>query len=166
MTARAPERRLGRLRRSLVAGFFLAAAAAFVPGTGRAQVEGAPEAFSCTVAFVIDGDSLNCRDGLRLRLLLVNAPEDGPFGDLARAALAGLLPAGETFRVETDRRRQDKQGRVLVYVYLPDGQMVNEMMIRQGYAFLKPDEINRRHLAELREAESVARASGRGLWAR
>lgn len=166
MSAPAPERRLGRVRRSHVAGFLLAATAAFAPGTGFAQEDGAPETFSCTVAFVIDGDSLNCRDGVKLRLLLVNSPEDGPFGDLARAALAGLLPVGETFRVETDRRRQDKQGRVMGYVFLPDGQMVNEMMVRQGYAFLKPDGINRRHLAELREAESVARESGRGLWAR
>ncbi len=166
MSASARERPAGRVRRFLVAGFLLALAAGLAPATGFAQGEGAPEAFSCTVAFVIDGDSLNCRNGVKVRLLLINAPEDGPFGDVARGALASLLPVGESFLIETDRRRQDKDGRVLGYIFLPDGQMVNEMMIRQGYAFLKPDETNRRHLTELREAEAAARETGRGLWAR
>lgn len=150
----------------------LAAALALVVAIGwglapsaRAQDDGGG-AFSCTVAFVIDGDSFNCRDGTKVRLLLVDAPESGPFGDLARRALVGLLPVGETFRIETDRERRDKQGRMLGYVFLEDGQMVNEMMIRQGYAFLKPSEDNRRYLPRLREAETAARETRRGLWAR
>lgn len=166
MRARGAVPRPGRVGRLLAWGLLLAAGAGLFPDTGLAQGEDVPEPYSCTIAFVIDGDTLNCRDGVKLRLLLVNAPEDGPFGDLARSALVGLLPVGETFRVETDRRRQDKHGRVLAYVFLPDGQMVNEMMIRQGYAFLKPDELNRRYLDELRQAEAVARETGRGLWAR
>jgi micrococcal nuclease len=131
-----------------------------------AQDAGEPESFSCTVAFVIDGDSFNCRDGTKVRLLLVNAPESGPFGDLARRALVGLLPVGETFRIETDLERRDDQRRMLGYVFLQDGQMVNELMIRQGYAFLKPSEDNRRFLPRLREAEASARETRRGIWAR
>ncbi|MGH7570258.1 MAG: thermonuclease family protein [Gemmatimonadota bacterium] len=166
MSARRLERTPGRVRRFGVATFLLAIASGLFAGTGFAQEDGGTETFSCTVAFVIDGDSFNCRNGAKVRLLLVNAPEDGPFGDLARGALAGLLPVGDRFRIETDRLRQDKQGRVLGYVFLPDGQMVNEMMIRQGYAFLKPDETNRKYLPELREAEAAARDTGRGLWDR
>ncbi|MGH7557971.1 MAG: thermonuclease family protein [Gemmatimonadota bacterium] len=166
MSARAPVAPLGRVRQFVVASFLLAVASGLAAGKGFAQGNPDTETFSCTVAFVIDGDSFNCRSGIKVRLLLVNAPEDGPFGDLARGALAGLLPAGERFRIETDRRRQDKQGRVMGYVFLPDGQMVNEMMIRQGYAFLKPDETNQRYLTELREAEAAARETERGLWAR
>ena len=163
--------RVGRTRtarsgRFLAAALLVTAGADLAPRAAVAQDAYPPETFSCTIAFVIDGDSLNCRDGLKIRLLLVNAPEDGPFGDLARSALVGLLPVGETFRIETDRRRQDKQGRILAYVFLPDGQMVNELMLRQGYAFLKPDELNRRYLDELREAETAARETGRGIWAR
>lgn len=166
MSAFRPGPPLGRLRRFVVAGALAGVTAGLAPGVGLAQEGDAPETFSCTIAFVIDGDSLNCRNGVKLRLLLVNAPEDGPFGDLARGALVGLLPVGESFRIETDRRRRDKQGRVLGYVFLPDGQMVNEMMIRQGYAFLKPDATNRKYLSVLREAEAAARETGRGLWAR
>jgi micrococcal nuclease len=152
--------------RRLAAALTLVLAFAWGPAPARAQDEGEPESFSCTVAFVIDGDSLNCRDGTKVRLLLVNAPESGPFGDLARRALVGLLPVGETFRIEIDRERRDKQGRVLGYVFLADGQMANELMIRQGYAFLKPSEDNRRYLPRLREAEAAARETRRGVWAR
>lgn len=146
----------------------LALVGAFAWGTApvaRAQGE-VEETFSCTVAYVIDGDSFNCRDGTKVRLLLVNTPESGPFGDLARRAMVSLLPVGETFRIETDRERRDKQGRILGYVFLADGQMANELMIRQGYAFLKPSEDNRRYLPRLREAETAARETRRGLWAR
>ena len=99
-------------------------------------------------------------------MLLVNAPEDGPYGDLARSALVSLLPVGQTFRIEPDQRPRDNHGRLLGYVFLPDGRLVNEMMVRQGYAFLKPDNTNRKYLRRLREAESTARATERGLWAR
>lgn len=147
-------------------GLVLVLAWGAAPGSLRAQDQAGAGSFSCTVAFVNDGDSFNCRDGTKIRLLLVNAPESGPFGDLARRALAGLLPVGETFRIQTDRERVDSQRRVLGYVFLPDGQLVNELMIRQGYAFLKPSEDNRLYLARLREAEAAARETRRGLWAR
>ena len=151
--------------RRLVAALALLFASTGGPAPARAQKEQV-ETLSCTVAYVIDGDSFNCRDGTKIRLLLVNAPESGPFGDLARRALVGLLPVGETFRIEFDRERRDGQGRRLGYVFLADGQMANELMIRQGYAFLKPSEDNRRYLSRLREAEAAARETRRGLWAR
>jgi micrococcal nuclease len=146
-----------------LAAALLLLAVAWAPA--RAQQEDT-ETLSCTVAYVIDGDSFNCRNGTKVRLLLVNAPESGPFGDLARRALVGLLPVGQTFRIEIDRERRDGQGRLLGYVFLADGQMANELMIRQGYAFLKPSEDNRRYLPRLREAEAAARETRRGLWAR
>jgi micrococcal nuclease len=146
-----------------LAAALLLLAVAWAPA--RAQQEDT-ETLSCTVAYVIDGDSFNCRNGTKVRLLLVNAPESGPFGDLARRALVGLLPVGHTFRIEIDRERRDGQGRLLAYVFLADGQMANELMIRQGYAFLKPSEDNRRYLPRLREAEAAARETRRGLWAR
>lgn len=120
----------------------------------------------CTVAFVLDGDTLNCRDGERIRLLLVDSPERGPFGTLARNALAALLPSGSKIRLELDEESRDERGRLLAYVFLADGRMVNEMLVRQGYAFLKPSVVNRRHSARLRAAESTARQQRLGVWTR
>jgi micrococcal nuclease len=121
---------------------------------------------TCTVAFVLDGDTLNCRNGDRIRLLLVDSPERGPFGTLARNALAALLPSGSEIRLELDEQPRDGRGRLLAYVFLADGRMVNEMLIRQGYAFLKPSVENRRHGARLRAAESIAREQRLGVWTR
>jgi micrococcal nuclease len=121
---------------------------------------------TCTVAYVLDGDTLNCSNGERIRLLLVDSPERGPFGTLARNALAALLPSGSEIRLELDQESRDERGRLLAYVFLADGRMVNEMLIRQGYAFLKPSVVNRRHGARLRAAESTARQQRLGVWTR
>lgn len=121
---------------------------------------------TCTVAFVLDGDTLNCRSGERIRLLLVDSPERGPFGTLARNALAALLPSGSEIRLELDEESRDERGRLLAYVFLADGRMVNEMLIRQGYAFLKPSIVNQRHGDRLRAAESNARRQHLGVWTR
>ena len=120
----------------------------------------------CTIAYIVDGDTVNCRNGERVRLVLIDAPDHGVFGDLARNALAALLPIGGTFRIEVDERGRDDEGRLLGYVFLDDGRMVNEMMIRQGYAFLKPSSVNRRYAGLLREAEDIAREKRLGVWAR
>lgn len=116
------------------------------------------------MAYVVDGDTLNCRGGEHVRLFHVDAPEDGPFGDLARRALAALLPVGTTVQIETDGGSRDKQGRLLAYVLLEDGRMVNEMLIRQGYAFLKPTRNSDRHAERLRMAETHARENRLGVW--
>jgi micrococcal nuclease len=144
-------------------GFVLIASLTLLAGWAD-PVEAQTE--TCTVAFVLDGDTLNCRNGERIRLLLVDAPERGPFGTLARNALAALLPSGSEIRLELDEESRDKRGRLLAYVFLADGRMVNEMLIRQGYAFLKPGVVNRRHSDRLRTAESTARQQRLGVWTR
>lgn len=155
---RRPEARHGRL--ALVA---LAAALA-TPGAAAGQEAGSR--LECTVAHVIDGDTLNCANGDRVRLDLIDAPESGPFGTAARNAMVGLLPVGATVRLELDERVRDPQGRLLAYVFLEDGRMVNEMLIRQGYAFYKPNMVDRRYAARLRAAETAARTAGLGIWTR
>ncbi|HUP02232.1 MAG TPA: thermonuclease family protein [Gemmatimonadota bacterium] len=139
--------------------FLLALLVPVLPVTAAAQ---APR---CTIAYVVGGDEVNCRGGVQVRLVLIDAPEQGPFGALARNALTALLPIGSSFRMELDERSRDDQGRVLAYLFLEDGRMVNEMMIRQGYAFFKPSKVNQRYAESLRQAESVAREKRLGVWA-
>src|SRR5690606_4136814 len=91
---------------------------------------------ACTVERVIDGDTIACREGgERIRLLLVDAPElaQGTYGAAARTALLALLPPGSVARVELDVRERDRYGRVLAYLYTPDGRMVNEVLAREGF---------------------------------
>lgn len=122
---------------------------------------------ACVVVRVIDGDTIDCASGERLRLLLIDAPEmeQTPHGEQARAALLALAPVGTTTNIELDVQEQDRYGRILGYLYLSDGRMVNEELARLGYAVASAYPPNVKHLDRIRSAVTAARQSERGLWA-
>ena len=121
----------------------------------------------CVVERVIDGDTVLCAGGTRVRLLLIDTPEmdQGEFGAAAREALVALLPPLTSARVEHDVERLDRYGRTLAYLYLPDGRMANVEMARAGYAVAITYPPNVRHVDDVRAAVAEARAARRGLWA-
>lgn len=118
----------------------------------------------CVVAFVVDGDTFNCRNGTTVRLLGVDAPEGGPFGDASRRALLTLAPVDATVRLEIEGEK-DSQGRVLAYVFAGE-KMVNEVLVRLGYAFYRPDPDHTRYSPLLRAAEREAKQGKLGVWSR
>jgi micrococcal nuclease len=121
----------------------------------------------CTVARIVDGDTLVCREGgERIRLLLVDAPElsQGEHGRFASDALADLLPLGTAARVERDVQERDRYRRVLAYLYDEDGRMVNEELARLGVVTVSVYPPNVRHVERIRSAVADARTAGRGLW--
>jgi micrococcal nuclease len=120
----------------------------------------------CVVARVIDGDTLECESGERVRLTLIDSPEmiQGPLGSLARQALLELAPPGTDLGVELDVAERDRYRRVLAYLYLPDGTMVNEEMVRRGYATTMVVPPNVRYVERIRRAAQLARDEGVGLW--
>ena len=121
----------------------------------------------CTIARVVDGDTVWCASGRKVRLLLIDTPEldQGPFGVEARTKLEALLPTGTEAVLELDVQRQDRYGRTLAYVYLPDGRMANEEMARAGYAVALVYPPNVRHVERIRAAVNEAQQAKRGLWA-
>jgi micrococcal nuclease len=134
----------------------LAADAAFVRAQSRDD--------RCIVASLADGDSFRCRDGRRVRLLGIDAPEnDQPAGAAARASLARLMPPGTAVRLETDVQPRDRFGRVLAYAWRGE-RMVNEQQIRAGMAMLLIHAPNVRHAERLRAAQRTARSVEAGLW--
>jgi micrococcal nuclease len=104
----------------------------------------------------------------KVRLLEVDTPEvfgtAGCFGPQASARTAALLPLGSTVRVEADRGLRDRYGRLLLYVWVPDGASLEEELLRGGYARVLLVRPNARHIAVLRAVEAQARAARRGLW--
>jgi micrococcal nuclease len=120
----------------------------------------------CTVERIIDGDTIQCREHGRVRLLLIDTPElsQRPWGQYARAALAAMLPVGSTALLEFDVQPRDRYGRILSYVYGSDSRMVNEVLVRAGYALVAVVPPNVKHVDRLRRAAAAARAAGRGLW--
>lgn len=120
----------------------------------------------CTIARIVDGDTVECRGGERVRLLLIDTPERGqkPYGERATQALSALLPVGTEARIELDVQERDRYGRVLGYLYTPDGIMANEAMVRQGYAVVSVYPPNVRHVERIRAAAEAARRDRAGLW--
>jgi micrococcal nuclease len=116
---------------------------------------------------VADGDTVYCGNVGRIRLLMIDAPElsQGPPGLEAQRELTRIMPVGTLVKVETDVRERDTYGRILGYVYLPDGRMVNEEMARSVYVTALVYPPNVRHVEEIRDAVADARKARRGLWA-
>ena len=122
------------------------------------------------VTRVIDGDTAELAGGARVRFLGIDAPEmerDGRAAESqahpSKAYVAGLIQ-GKTVRLEYDRERYDRYGRLLAYLYLPDGTMVNLAVVRQGLARVYSQAPNLRHQEALNAAQQEAMAAGRGLW--
>ncbi len=76
------------------------------------------------------------------------------------------LALGWRVRLEDDSEcnNRDKYGRLLRYVYLPNGKLLNAEIIRQGYGFAYTKYPFSR-MAEFRKLERKARGKGKGLWA-
>lgn len=70
---------------------------------------------------------------------------------------------GETVRLTFDPNlpRRDYYGRLVAYVY-HDGTLLNEALLRQGYARVYPVTFAKQSAFE--RAEAAARDAGRGLW--
>lgn len=73
------------------------------------------------------------------------------------------MALGKKIRLEFDQQRKDKYRRLLAYVFLPDGRMLNAEIIKQGYGFAYT-RFPFRYMEEFRQYERDARTKGLGLW--
>ena len=87
---------------------------------------------------VTDGDTIRLGELGSVRLIGIDTPEvygDAEcFGREASAFAKRLLPLGTRVRYRVGVEERDRYGRLLAYVWLPDGRMLNRVMIEQGYA--------------------------------
>jgi micrococcal nuclease len=115
---------------------------------------------------VADGDSFRCSDGRRVRLIGIDSPEreQRPFGSKAQQALLGILPPGSGVILEYDVGLNDRYGRLLAYAWT-GSTLVNEAMVRGGWAVLYTVPPNVKYAERFRRAQNEARARGTGLWA-
>jgi micrococcal nuclease len=127
---------------------------------------------------VTDGDTIRVEvDGREepVRLILIDTPEirdpNNPpecFGQEATAYLSWLLSLGGDLYLETDVSDRDRFGRLLRYVWLDfgDGEvyLVNEALVRAGYAAFSTFPPDVKYVEEMREAGQFAHEHGYGLW--
>ena len=126
-----------------------------------------------TVKYVIDGDTFDLEDGIRVRMLGIDAPEAGfggkvaePFSGEATDWLRDRIE-GHPVSLRIDHPKTDRYGRTLAWVFEPDGTLVNRQMLLEGRVKLLPDFGLPPDLeSSLRDAESEARIRKRGVWGR
>jgi micrococcal nuclease len=147
-----------------------------------------PNGIPCEVLKVYDGDTFKCRlengEEVRVRLIGIDTPESRKnkklmrdarrmgisaqeiieMGKIASRFTKKLIPPGTTVYLETDVQIHDRYGRLLAYVYLPDGRMLNEVLLLEGYATLYTFPPNVKYVERFRKAQELARQQGKGFW--
>jgi micrococcal nuclease len=76
----------------------------------------------------------------------------------------GLIKSGDIIKIEFDVQKRDQYKRLLAYVYLNDGRMLNEEIIRAGYASPLTYVPNVKYQERFMKAYKEAREKGRGLF--
>jgi micrococcal nuclease len=128
------------------------------------------------VVRIVDGDTIVVEiDGVqeKVRLIGVDTPEVVDprkpvqcFGKEASVFTKNLL-IGKRVRLEADPTQgdRDKYHRLLRYVFLGDGTLVNKKIIVEGYGHEYTYRIPYRYQTEFKTAERSAREAQKGLWA-
>jgi micrococcal nuclease len=130
-----------------------------------------------TVIHVADGDTIeveNQFETLKIRYIGVDTPEtvkpNSPvecFGKKA-SEFNKTLTLNKKVRLESDAGDTDQYGRKLRYVYLLEGeykdQMVNEILLENGYATLLTVQPNVKYVDRFKKLEAEARIGNKGLW--
>ena len=135
----------------------------------NAEKELAPQGTVVTVGRIVSGDTIQVSPAIEgkrtVRLIGIDAPEAGqPFGDAARAQANSLI-GGRKVALEFDEKRTDESNRLLAYVRLPGGDLLNEFMLRAGYAQTDITLPNVKYEEQLRVAQDEARDTNTGIWA-
>ena len=123
------------------------------------------------VKTVIDGDSFETNDGIKVRLLGVDAPDIETadcFSAEATTHLQSLIGPLRSVRLvyDTSKTERNGLGRTLAYVYrLPDGLFLNLAMAQDGFMSELKVAPNTAHADELAAAITEARTAKKGMWA-
>jgi micrococcal nuclease len=128
------------------------------------------------VSKVTDGDTIHVNiegQDEKVRLIGINTPETVDprrtvecFGKEASTRMKEIAK-GQIVRLEYDDSQslRDTYGRLLAYVYLEDGQMINRKMVAEGYAYEYTYMTPYKYQKEFRQLQSLAQSAKRGLWA-
>jgi len=156
----------------------LACTATTVTVTGDRSVPPAvsgppPRGKMATVTRVVDGDTAHVLfrgKDVTIRFIGVDTPETVAPGQPIEcygpesSAFTTQRLTGRKVRLEFDVERIDPFGRTLAYLWMPDGSMFNETLVREGLANVATYPPDTRYVDRFEAAQRSANAANRGLW--
>lgn len=134
-----------------------------------------PQGMQVKVVRVLSGQTLEVKNidpkitssfsdsSLKVRLVGIDAPskQQQPWGEAVVQRLA--MMDGKTVMLEFDTQQQDSFGRHLAYVW-EDGELLNEQLIKEGYALWSTRSPNLKYDRRLENAQAWAKLMGVGIW--
>jgi micrococcal nuclease len=120
--------------------------------------------------FVPDGDTIVLTDKRVVRYIGIDSPEVNH--DTKRPQSFSLksksfnkeLVSNKKLKIVFGKRKYDNYKRILAYVYLPDGQMVNRLMVENGLAWTYWHKDNNKYFNEFISAQKKSMNKEKGLW--
>lgn len=122
------------------------------------------------VKFVYDGDTILLETGQRVRYLGINGPEMGyqgkksEFMAIASRDYNSRLVNKKRVRLEFDQEKRDPHGRLLAYVFLEGGEMVNALLLRHGFAHVMVKRPKLKYFSLLLNDQRMAMGEKLGIW--
>ena len=140
-----------------------------------------------TVTRIVDGDTLKVfylGSEESIRLIGIDTPESRvnkktkrdaersgqdidtiiAMGKRATEYVKSLVEPGDLITIEFDAQERDRYGRLLCYVYLSNGKMLNEEIVKAGYANVMTIPPNVKYKNRFLRAYKDARKEMVGLW--
>jgi micrococcal nuclease len=153
---------------ALLAVLFLGALLLPAPSRAAPPAQVPEDAVPARVTRVVDGDTIRVRlNGrtLRVRYIGMDTPERGDFCFDEATALNAAYVAGKTVYLEKDVSEVDRYGRLMRHIWTADGLLVNELLVREGYAYVYTWPPDVKYEDRLIAAQRAAREDGAGcLW--
>lgn len=124
----------------------------------------------------VDGDTFWITDGEgrieKIRFIGIDAPEPRnvgkkekqPFGEEASAFVKHYVQ-GKKVRLEFDVQKYDRYQRTLAYIFMEDGTLLNDYIVRNGYAVVSTFPPNVKYQHRFLKSERFAREKRLGMWA-
>ena len=128
------------------------------------------------VSKITDGDTFyvttSSSEKYKIRLIGIDAPETRNLGVKVRKEYFGTeakifvtqLLRNKKVKLTFDVQKTDRYGRVLAYVYLENGNFLNQYLVEKGYAVVSTFPPNVKYVEVFTKAEKLARNKKLGLW--
>ena len=124
-----------------------------------------------TVGYIYDGDTVRLKDGRKVRIIGIDAPEIArgdkraePYADKARETIQQIIGEEKQLGLVFGQEKRDKYGRWLAHVYNDKGNNVSAELLKQGLAHLMIIPPNLQFAPCYSRQESLARKRHVGIW--